>query len=134
MGRICITLLWVTLTMVFTIGIAFAMLSPVWFEGMTYIRSDSGEDRAICFGIIRYCLRHELNDVIRDCSYFSSFDTIPNISWLVSSLAYTFGVLLFTISAVLAIVLSCVSRKRGNKLKRAAAFVQALAGKNIFIL
>ena len=65
MGR-CVTVLWVTMTTIFTCGICFAIMSPVWFENKTQPRHDTTPFQKssapsevydpVAFGLIRYFL------------------------------------------------------------------------------
>ena len=140
MGR-CITALWVCMTILFTCGVCFSFLSPVWFENKTQRRHNtllpttktSGPSSAydpVALGMIRFCNREELaDDVIRGCRFFTSFKEMPSIAWTVCAIVYAVGCVFFMISVVMALVSVCVGASVGEKMKIVAAYVQITAGR-----
>ena len=138
----CITALWVIMTMLFTCGVCFSFISPVWFENKTQSRHNtllptSGKSGPassydpITLGIIRFCNRDELtDDVIRGCRFFTSFKEMPSIAWTVCAIVYAVGCVFFMVSVVMALISVCVGSSAGEKMKIVAAYVQVTGGKS----
>ena len=142
MGR-CITSLWITMTIVFTCGICFSFVSPVWFENKTQPQHNTlamSKTSAlnslsslpydpVALGIIRFCNRDELrDDMIKRCQFFTSFKEIPNVAWTVCAILYAVGCIFFLVSVVMALVSVCVGTTVGDKVKIAAAYIQITGG------
>lgn len=130
MGRNCITALWIGLTFIFTVAIIFAMISPVWFEGAAISEEKDGNGyEIVTFGVIRYCSRYDLSDVIKNCRFFESFEEMPSIGWMISTIVYALGLLCFAVSVVLCIVILCTSEELAERLKIVSAYIQGVGGK-----
>lgn len=143
MGRNCITVLWACLTVFFTVAIVFAMISPVWFESVTLSRKTEQNEisttvannyELVSFGIIRYCSRYDLPDIMRNCRFFGSFKEMPSIAWMISTVIYALGLVCFAISVALAAVIFCTSEELAERLKIVSAYVQAVGGKSLSLV
>lgn len=151
MGAYCISCLWLSTTILFTSGIIFSMLSPVWFEnsnvttfkpnttststkkyGTSRQQSNkygtvSQKVNAIAsFGLIRYCRISELDDVMVKCQFFSSLQDMPSIAWLITTIIFSIGIALFLISVLLSAFGICTSKHNSDKLRIALAYLQVI--------
>lgn len=131
MGK-CITALWVILTMTFTMGICFSFVSPIWFENKTEPKHIVGQSRKlskydpVAMGMIRFCHRYQLPNVIEKCAFFTSLKDIPSVAWMVSAIIYAIGAVFFIVSFIMALISVCMRRDLGDKLKIAVAYIQVI--------
>lgn len=140
MGTKCITALWVILTTLFTMAICFALISPSWFENKHKPKQTPGSSRQkalendpVSIGMIRFCHRYQIGDVIKSCEFFTGLGDIPSIAWMISAIAYAIGAVFFLVSLFMAFLFLCTSRGVCNKLKVAATYIQVIGGIGLFL-
>ena len=133
-GTKCITTLWVCLTILLSAAITVALLSPVWFKNETKINLSSTTERKLrkneflTFGLLRYCKRDQLHDVLFQCEFYDIFNGMPSIAWIVCGSLFCIGMLLFVLCVVLSVFGCCLRRNNGAKCRAGLAYIQTVGG------
>lgn len=133
MGSKCITTLWVCLTILLAGAITVSLLSPVWFKNEirmnTVVKMDTRSIRTnenVTFGLLRFCRRYQLTDVMFKCQFYDIFNGMPSIAWIVSGSLFCIGMLLFVLCVILSIFGICLRRRKGSEYRAALAYIQSV--------
>jgi len=132
MGHICITLLWVLLTLVLATSITTSILSPVWFKNEKQLQNENTPDtKILTFGLLRSCRRDQLVDVMFRCDFYDIFNDKHSIMWIICGSLFCIGLLLFVMCVLLLVCGVCLSRASNMKYRGGLTYIQ---GVGVFFL
>ena len=132
MGHVCITLLWVFLTLVLTTAITTSILSPVWFKNDKELENEkSVGSKVLTFGLLRSCRRDQLDDVLFQCDFYDIFNDKHSITWIICGSLFCIGLLLFAMCALLLVCGVCLNRSSSIKYRGGLTYIQ---GVGVFFL
>ena len=133
MGHICITLLWVLLTLVLATSITTSILSPVWFKNEKQLQNENTPDtKILTFGLLRSCRRDQLVDVMFRCDFYDIFNDKHSIMWIICGSLFCIGLLLFVMCVLLLACGVCLSRASNMKYRGGLTYIQGVGGKQTY--
>lgn len=133
MGSKCITAVWIFLTITLACAITLSLLSPVWFKNeiktnmaINVETHSVRKNDILSFGLLRYCKRYQLVNVLFKCQFYDIFNGMPSIAWIISGSLFSIGMLLFVLCVLLSIFGLCLRQHNGAKYRAGLAYIQSV--------
>ena len=125
----CVTGTWLIVSTLFTLGVTFSYVAPVWFENKETQRLDSNITLDVSFGPLRYCSKGQLENVMVECKFYSSLMNIPSTTWIICDVVYALGCSLLFTALCCSFFGCCLKEETWERVRLSAAYLQLFGGK-----
>ena len=129
----CVTTIWLIVSTLFTLGVTFSYVAPIWFENKETQNLEGNMTLKVSFGPLRYCLKGQLESVVMDCRFYSSLMDIPSTTWIICDVVYALGCSLLFTALCCALFGCCLKEETWERVRLSAAYLQLFGGKYSFL-
>ena len=133
-----ISVLWTILSLLLLFTCSLALFSPFWYEHIPNPMSTNNSESFVAFGLLRFCFQqqfvtleeiNEWSSGSKFCSFYARiFPGIPSLFWKGSVCLYSLGVILLSVTILLAHMACCRKFICGKSLFAIAGLIQLFAG------
>jgi len=120
----CVTATWLIVSILFTIGVIFSYVAPVWFENKEAQSLNGNMTLKVSFGPLRYCSKNQLENVVVECKFYSNLMNIPSTTWILCDVVYALGCSLLVIALCCSLFGCCLKEKTWERVRLSAAYLQ----------
>lgn len=128
-----ITAIWMGVSILFTIGVIFSYVSPVWFENKEWQNLSGNFTLNVTFGPLRYCAKSQLDNVMVQCKFYDSLMNIPSTTWILCGVVYALGCSLLFTALCCALLGCCLKEETWERVRLSAAYLQLFGGKFVLL-
>ena len=126
-----ITALWIAISLLFTLAVIFASVSPEWFENQDKVKLKNNTVALnVSFGPLRFCTRKKFPDAILSCDFYRSLVGIPSITWILCTVVYAVGCALLLVALICSCFGCCSDSEKWERIRLGCAYLQLFGGMN----
>ena len=129
-----VTLIWAIVSILFTLAVIFAYVTPVWFENKEMQNLSGNVTLNVSFGPLRYCSKSQFDNVLIECKFYTSLMNIPSTTWILCGVVYALGCSLLFTALCCALVGCCLKEETWERVRLSAAYLQLFGGKTYYFL
>ena len=127
-----VTLIWAIVSILFTLAVIFAYVTPVWFENKEMQNLSGNVTLNVSFGPLRYCSKSQFDNVLIECKFYTSLMNIPSTTWILCGVVYALGCSLLFTALCCALVGCCLKEETWERVRLSAAYLQLFGGKTYY--